>query len=450
MISPHAEPSDALLTDLYELTMLAAYFDHGMNETATFEFFVRALPAGRNFLVVAGVEQVCDYLTNLRFTAEDREWLSRLSRFSPRFLRALDDFCFTGEVFAAPEGTILFADEPVLRVTAPLPQAQLVESRLMNLLHFQTLVASKAVRVRLAAPAAQLVDFGLRRAHGREAALLSARASYLAGFDGTSNVLAGKRFGIPLFGTMAHSFISACPSESEAFMRYAVSHPAQVTLLIDTWNTEQGARHVVALAPRLKDRNITVQAVRLDSGNLAKHARSVREILDDGGCSNVKIFASGNLDEFAVRHLMEIGAPIDGFGVGTRMNTSADAPFLDCAYKLESYAGVARRKRSTGKATWPGIKQVVRRVDDNGMICGDTLCLETEHPAGTPLLVPVMREGKRLAPPENIETARQRCSAELARLPAALKSLTTPHPYPVEVSAGVRALAAHIDARTPA
>lgn len=440
--------NDALLTDLYELTMLAAYFEHDMNESASFEFFVRALPEGRNFLIACGLEQVCEYLQALQFSREDREWLASLNRFSPAFLHSLSDFRFTGDVDAVPEGTLVFSDEPLLRITAPMPQAQLVESRLMNLLHFQTLIASKAVRSRLAAPDAQLVDFGLRRAHGREAALMSARASYIAGFDGTSNVLAGKVFGMPVFGTMAHSFVEACDTESLAFARYAKTHTRQVTFLIDTYNTEQGARHVVALMPRLRAQNVEVVSVRLDSGNLAKHARAVRSILDEGGCQHIRIFASGNLDEQAILHLQEIGAPIDGFGVGTRMNTAADAPFLDCAYKLVDYAGEARRKRSAGKATWPGAKQIYRRTDSQGRIMGDTLTLHDETAPGTPLMVPVMRAGRRVHKPESLDALRERVQGQLASLPPDYRNLNLHVIYPVDISPGIRSLAERLDART--
>jgi len=437
---------EALLTDLYELTMLAAYVEHDMQDEAVFEFFVRALPPQRNFLIAAGLEQVCDYLEALRFSAEDRAWLASTGRFSPAFLRWLGDFRFTGEVSAVPEGTLVFADEPLIRVTAPLPQAQFVESRLMNIVNFQTLIASKAVRSRLAAPDALLVDFGLRRAHGAEAALMSARASFIAGFDGTSNLLAGKRFGLPVYGTMAHAFIEACASETEAFERYAATHTRQVTFLIDTYDTEQGARHVVALMPRLRARGVEVVSVRIDSGHLAKHARAVRQILDEGGCGDIRIFVSGNLDEASLLHLKEIGAPVDGFGVGTRMNVSADAPYLDCAYKLQHYAGRPRRKRSTGKATWPGAKQIFRRSDAQGEIVGDTLTLEGETAPGQALVVQVMKCGRRIALSDSLLSLRERVRAGLASLPPAYLDLGAQCSYPVEISSGIRHAAALADA----
>lgn len=439
--------TSALLTDLYQLTMLQTYFDRGMNGTAAFEFFARKLPAGRNFLVAAGLEQVLDFLENLRFAPEELDWLAGCGRFGRAFVDALAELRFTGAVQAVAEGTAVFADEPMLRVVAPLPEAQLVETRLINLLQFQTLAASKAARVRLAAGDKLLVDFGLRRAHGAEAGLLSARASWLAGFDGSSNVLAGMRWDIPLHGTMAHSYIQAHDSELAAFENFARSHPGAATLLIDTWDTEAAARTLPPLARRLAAEGIAIQAVRLDSGDLGEHARRVRAILDAGGAPGIRIFASGNLDEYEVGRLVAAGAPIDGFGVGTRMNTSADAPYLDCAYKLQEYAGVARRKRSEGKATWPGRKQVFRRFDATGRMAGDTLTLEGESAAGEPLLAPVMRAGRRLAPSPALAEVRRHAQAQLAALPTALRRLDVAVPYDVEVAEPLRALAREVDAR---
>jgi nicotinate phosphoribosyltransferase len=440
--------SSALLTDLYQLTMLQAYFDEGMNDTAAFEFFVRKLPAGRNFLVAAGLEQALDWLENLAFGAEELAWLAGCGRFHARFVESLAGLRFTGEVHAMPEGTVCFPDEPLLRVVAPLREAQLVETRLINLLQFQTLAASKAARVRLAAGERLLVDFGTRRAHGAEAALLSARAAYLAGFDGTSDVLAGMRWGIPLYGTMAHSYVQTHAEELAAFEHFARSHPKATTLLIDTYDTEAAAQALLPLVQKLAAEGIAIQAVRLDSGDLGAHARKVRSILDAGGAGHVKIFASGNLDEHAVQSLVAAGAPIDGYGVGTRMNTSADAPYFDCAYKLQEYAGTPRRKRSEGKATWPGRKQVFRRLDDAGRMSGDTLTLEGDSQPGTPLLVPVMRGGRRLAPAPTLAEVRAHAASQLAALPEALRRLDTAAPYPVEVAAPLQALAREVDARS--
>jgi len=339
--APSDPGASALLTDFYQLTMLKSYFERGMTEVAAFEFFVRKLPATRNFLIAAGLEQALEFLQNLRFSEDELDWLSRRPGFAREFVDWLAQLRFTGDIDAMPEGTAFFGDEPILRVAAPLPQAQLVETRLIALLHFESLIASKAAHCALAAPGKLLVDFGLRRAHGAEAGLLAARASYVGGFSGTATVLAGKRFGIPLYGTMAHSFIQAHDSETAAFLDFARGHPANTTLLIDTYDTEAGAQRVVALAPRLRAEGILVKAVRLDSGDLGEHARKVRRILDEGGCRDVGIFASGGLDEYELARIA--AAPIDGFGVGTSLVTSSDAPGLDCAYKLQEYAGRPRR-----------------------------------------------------------------------------------------------------------
>ncbi|MEX2163587.1 MAG: nicotinate phosphoribosyltransferase [Sulfuricaulis sp.] len=438
-------PKSPLLTDLYQLTMLQGYFEQGMNDIAVFEFFVRRLPPNRGFLLAAGLEQVLAFLEILHFSGAELEWVRDSGRFSRDFPESLAKLRFTGDVHAMPEGTVFFADEPILRVTAPLPQAQLVESRIINLLHFQTLIASKAARVVLAAPGKLLVDFGLRRAHGAEAALLAARASYLAGFQSTSNVLAGAEFNIPVAGTMAHSFIQAHDSETLAFEHFARAQPENVILLIDTYDTEAAAREVVHLAPRLEKMGIAIKAVRLDSGDLAEHSRNVRRILDNAGLKEIRIFSSGSLDEYAVQNLLARGAPIDGFGIGTHMATSSDAPFLDCAYKLEEYAGRPRRKRSEGKATWPGRKQVYRTYGAGGAMSGDVLTLDDDPTTGTALIVPVMRDGRRIRGPETLEDIRRRSTQELARLPAGLRARQDGPPYPVIVAKAVRELAAKLD-----
>ena len=333
----------------------------------------------------------------------------------------------------------------ILRVTAPLPQAQLVESRLINLLHYQTLIASKAARCVLTAPGKLLVDFGLRRAHGGEAALLAARASYLTGFAGTATVLAGMRFGIPIFGTMAHSLIQAHDREEDAFERFAAAQPGNVTLLIDTYDTEAAARKVVNLAPRLRERGVAIRGVRIDSGDLAEHARRVRRILDDGGLRQVTILGSGDLDEHRIGELLASGAPFDGFGVGTRLDASTDAPTLDMVYKLQEYAGQPRRKRSEGKATWPGRKQVYRRMAANGTFAGDGLGLEQYPQPGEPMLIPVMEQGRRLQAPESLDAIRDRVRAQLAALPAALRANETAPPYPVDIAPELRELTAQLD-----
>jgi nicotinate phosphoribosyltransferase len=441
------DPDNPLLTDLYQLNMMQAYLDHGDTQTAVFEFFVRTLPTRRGFLLAAGLEQALDYLENLRFSANDIEWLKSTGRFKQNLLDYLAEFRFEGDVHAMPEGTAFFAGEPILRVTAPLPQAQFVETRLINILHFQCLVAAKAARCVLAAPGKLLVDFGFRRAHGAEAGVMAARASFLAGFAGTATVLAGQMFGIPLYGTMAHSFIESFDDETAAFEAFARARPENLTLLIDTYDTEAAARKVVALAPRLKAAGITVRSVRLDSGDLAALATSVRGILDAGGLGDVAIFASGGLDEDALMEFMRKKSPIDGFGVGTSLTTSSDVPAVDCVYKLQEYAGMPRRKLSLNKATWPGRKQVWRRYDADGHMAGDILALEgPEHP-GEPLIHPVMRNGRRVQPPLPLAEIKQRAKRELERLPERLRRLEPDATYPVEVSRELQQLAAEVDRR---
>jgi nicotinate phosphoribosyltransferase len=438
-----------LTTDLYQLTMLNAYYAHGMGEAAVFELFVRKLPEDRNFMMAAGLEQALEFLEHLRFTPEELEWVEASGKFSRGFAAHLERLRFTGDVHAQPEGTIFFPDEPVLRVTAPLPEAQLVETRLINLVHFEVLVATKAARSVIAAPGKLLVDFGLRRAHGAEAGLLAASAAYIAGYSGTATVAAGQQLGIPIFGTMAHSFVEAHDDETAAFQRFAESAPRNAVLLIDTYDTEAAAHKVVALAPRLAQRGIRVKGVRLDSGDLAALSRSVRRILDEGGLAEATIFASGNIDEHRIRDLLAAGAPIDGFGVGTSLVTSSDAPYLDAVYKLQEYAGRARRKRSTGKATWPGRKQVYRHCDRAGRFEHDVVTVEGDERPGDPLLVPVMRNGRRLHAPESLATIRERAAAQLAKLPARLRALeSAARPYRVEIAPALRKLAAQVDRAT--
>ena len=437
--------SSALLTDLYQLTMLQGYFDQGMEETAVFEFFVRKLPAQRNFLIAAGLEQVLAFLETVQFTPAELEWVASHGAFRPTFVRYLENFRFTGDVHAMPEGRVFFPNEPILRVTAPIAQAQLVESRLINLLHFETLIASKAARCVLMAPGKLLVDFGLRRAHGAEAGLLAARASYLAGFAGTATVLAAPLFGVSVYGTMAHSFIQAHDDETIAFEHFAHALPQNVVLLIDTYDTEAAAEKVVRLAPKLARDDIKIKGVRLDSGDLADHAFKVRRILDDGGLKETTIFASGSVDEYVLEKLMQRGAPIDGFGIGTYMDTSADAPYLDCAYKLVEYAGKARRKRSEGKVLWPGRKQVFRSYDEDGRMGGDLLSLEGDQVEGEALIRPMMKDGRRLLAAEPLERSRQRVLGELKRLPETLKRLEQGPEYPVTVSEALKKLAHEVD-----
>ena len=445
ILSAANSQSSALLTDLYQLTMLQGYFDQGMEETAVFEFFVRKLPPKRNFLIAAGLEQTIAFLETVQFAPEELDWIARHGAFRAGFVHYLENFRFTGDVHAMPEGTVFFTNEPILRVTAPIAQAQLVESRLINLLHFETLIASKAARSVLMAPGKLLVDFGLRRAHGAEAGLLAARASYLAGFAGSATVLAAPLFGVPVYGTMAHSFVQAHDDETVAFEHFARSLPKNVILLIDTYDTEAAAEKVVRLAPKLMQDGIKVKGVRLDSGDLADHAFKVRRILDAGGLPDITIFASSSVDEYVLEHLSKQNAPIDGYGIGTHMDTSADAPYLDCAYKLVEYAGKARRKRSEGKVLWPGRKQVFRCYDDQGRMFSDLLSLEGDHVEGEALIRPMMKAGRRLWPAEPLEQSRQRALRELNRLPEALKRIEPAPDFPVVISEPLKQLARDVD-----
>jgi nicotinate phosphoribosyltransferase len=450
---PMTERSSALLTDLYQINMMQAYLDRGATDTAVFELFARNLPPRRGFLVAAGLEQALQFLETLQISAAEMEWLKSTGRFRPNLIDYLSSLRFTGDVHAMAEGSVFFANEPILRVTAPLPQAQFVESRLINIVHYQTLIAAKAARMMLAAPNKVLVDFGFRRAHGAEAGLMAARASYLTGFAGTATVLAGQEFGIPIYGTMAHSFIESFDDESEAFAAFAQSRPDNLVLLIDTYDVEAAARKVVALAPKLAQAGITIRSVRLDSGDLIALSRSVRAILDAGGLQAVTIFASGGLDEDDLAVFAKENAPIDGLGIGTAMTTSSDVPALDVVYKLQEYAGVARRKRSANKATWPGRKQVWRRYGADGRMAGDILSLEAPSQGsarkedGEPLVRLVMRNGKRVAPAPSLEDIRRHSKREFERLPSPLQRLDRGAAYPVEVAQVLRDLADEVDRR---
>jgi nicotinate phosphoribosyltransferase len=436
-----------LLTDLYELAMIQACLESGQTSSAVFEFFVRKLPPQRGFLIAAGLEQALGFLENLRFSDEELDWLARTGKFSTRLVDYLANFRFTGEVHAMPEGTAFFENEPMLRVTAPMPEAQLVETRLINILHFQTLIASKAARMVLLAPGKLLVDFGLRRAHGADAGLMAARASYIAGFVGTATLLAEKSFGIPSYGTMAHSFIQSFDDEAVAFEAFARARPSNLVLLIDTYDTEAAARKVVALAPRLKMSGIAISAVRIDSGDLAALAKNVRGILDAGGLKDTGIFVSGGIDEQSLSAFAQLRAPIDGIGIGTNLTTSFDVPALDCAYKLQEYAGLPRRKRSTGKATWPGRKQVWRRYDGQGRMIADTLSTEDDKHVGELLIHPVMSGGRRVAPQPSLKDIRERTRRELERLPLELRTTRPSVRYLVRVAPRLEQLAAVTDRR---
>ncbi|MGJ5047969.1 nicotinate phosphoribosyltransferase [Bradyrhizobium oligotrophicum] len=440
------DPStSALLTDLYQMTMIEAYLESGQTDIAVFEFFVRKLPPQRSFLMAAGLEQALDFLQNMRFSQDELDWLERTDRFSKSLIDYLANFRFTGEVHAMPEGTVFFGNEPILRVTAPLPEAQLVETRLINILHFQTLIASKAARMVLLAPDKLLIDFGLRRAHGAEAGLLAARASYVAGFSGTATLLAEKSFGIPTYGTMAHSFVQSFDDEAAAFEAFARARPKNLVLLIDTYDTEAAARKVVMLAPRLKELGIAVSAVRIDSGDLSALARNVRCILDAGGLHDTGIFVSGGIEEGTLIAFARDAAPIDGIGIGTGLVTSSDAPALDCAYKLQEYAGLPRRKRSTGKATWPGRKQVWRRYDSDGRMLADILSTEEDQQEGEALIQAVMLGGRPVGSRPSLHDIRAHARRQLDQLPPELKASKSVAPYPVQISSRLEQLAAVAD-----
>jgi len=445
-MNPAASP---LLTDLYQLTMLQGYLRRGMHGRAVFEFSVRRLPESRNFLLAGGLDSVLTFLEEVRFSEEELAYVEATGRFSGEVLDYLRDFRFTGDVHAMSEGTVFFPDEPVLRVTAPLPMAQLVETRIINLLHIQTLLASKAARCVLAADGrAILVDFGLRRAHGAEAGLFAARSSYIAGFVGSSTVLAEALYGIPAFGTMAHSFVEAHGDEREAFMDFSRANPGNTTMLIDTYDTLEGARRVIETARRLEKEGIAIRAVRLDSGDLLDLSKKVRQILDEGGLEGVGIFASGDIDEYMIQYLLGEGAPIKGFGVGTKLDTSSDASYLNCAYKLMEYGGKARMKKSEDKVTWPGRKQVFRTFRD-GVMTGDLISLEGEAEEGTPLVQPVMAGGRRLALPEKLDDIRTRAEKQFKALPPDLRTLEHSPSYPVRISPVLERLRAEVEKTLP-
>lgn len=435
--------------DLYQLTMAQAYLELDMHAPAVFELFVRKLPKTRLFLVAAGLEQIVDFIESLRFTSEEIEFLSSLGLFRTPFLRYLESARFTGSVHAMAEGTPFFADEPILRVTGPILEAQLLESRVLNIGHFQSLIASKAARCVLAANGRQLVDFGLRRAHEADAGVLAARAAFIAGFDATATVESGRRFGIPLSGTVAHSFIEAHDSEDTAFRNFLKSSCGATTLLVDTYDTERAIRRVIDIEHELASQGApsSVRAIRIDSGDLAAQARMARGMFDAARCEHIKIVLSGGLDERSIEGLVAAGAPVDVFGVGTALDTSSDAPALDMAYKLQEYAGKPRRKKSVGKATWPGAKQVFRQYDDSGKAVLDRICLADEHGEGQPLLSQVLREGRRIGPLPSLPEIQRHCRREVEALPPALHRLEEgASTFSVLISDAVRTLATAVDA----
>lgn len=428
----------ALFTDLYELTMARAYVEEGMTGEAVFSLFVRRLPPGRNYLLASGLDTVLDFLENARFDQEDIDYLASLKKFPDGFLRWLAGFRFSGTVHAVREGTPVFANEPILEVMAPLPEAQVAETFILNQVHVQTVLASKAQRIVSAAEGRPVVDFGCRRMHGIDAAMKGARAYHIAGVAATSNLLAGRKLGIPVSGTMAHSYIQAHGDEAAAFRAFSAVYPETI-LLVDTYDTLEGVRRVIQLAESLGE-DFHVRGVRLDSGDLGELARDARRMLDEAGLHKLQVLASGGLDEHAIGKLVASGAPIDGFGVGTHMGVSADAPDLDIVYKLCEYGGEGRTKLSTGKPILPGRKQVLRHEED-GTALRDTIASWDEEVPGRPLLEPVMRGGERLpAGRVALDESRSHARREVARLPAHVRAVSPADPpYPVAVSPGLEA-----------
>ncbi len=427
--------ASALFTDLYELTMAQAYTAEHMDQTAVFELMYRKMPANRNYIVAAGIRDVLDFLANFHFDDLDLKYLREQGEFTEEFLAQLRSLRFTGDVYAISEGTLVFPNEPIVQVIAPILEAQLMETYVLNQIHFQSLAVSKAARVVEAAKGRSIVDFGSRRAHGIDAAVKVARATYLAGGAGTSNVLAGQMYGIPIFGTMAHSYVQAHESEAASFEAFADIYPG-TTLLVDTYDTIEGVRKVIDLSRKLADQ-FRVRAVRLDSGDLGPLAFQARKMLDEAGLQKVTIFASSSLDEYEIQKLVDSGAPIDAFGVGTRLAVMEDASHLDMAYKLVEYAGSGRLKLSTSKVLHPGRKQVFRQVESGHMI-GDVIGRFDESLPGEPLLQPMMRQGV-LTRHIDLQESRRRLRCELALLPHQLRAIEpSPVPYPVSFSECLR------------
>jgi len=438
------EENVAMLTDLYELTMCASYFDNRKLEPASFDLFIRKLPPNRSYLLFAGLEQVLRFIERMKFTEEHIKFL-KSQGFKEDFLDYLRSFKFTGDVWAVPEGTIVFPNEPLIRVTAPIIEAQLVETFALNTVNLQTTIATKASRVVYAAKSKPVIEFGLRREHGVDAGMKVARASYIAGCAGTSNVLAGMKYGIPVFGTMAHSFVMFFSNEVEAFRAFTKTFPDKSTLLIDTFDNIKGAENAIIVAKELEEKGFKLRGVRLDSGDLVSISKKVRKMLDENGLGYVQIFASGDLDEYRIEELLRRGAKIDSFGVGTKMGTSADRPYVDIIYKLcEKVNGKGKfqpiMKLSEGKATLPGRKQVFRLRDAEGSFVKDVIALEDEKVDGEPLLVKVVEKGKVVYDFPTLEEIRERALENLSRLPEKYKRLRNAAKYPVELSPKLKKL----------
>jgi nicotinate phosphoribosyltransferase len=429
----------ALLTDLYELTMAAGYYRHKMFAPATFSLFIRKYPENRGYFVSAGLEEVLEFLESFRYDPEDIDYLDSTGLFDRDFLHYLSGIRFTGDVVAMPEGELFFKDEPVLEVTAPIIEGQIVETFIINAISLQTTIASKASRALHAAGERGLVDFSLRRTHGTDAGMKVARAAYLAGFSGTSNVMAGKEYGIPISGTMAHSYVTSFDEEIDSFRAFAETFPENTVLLIDTYDTLEGARKAVTVAREMEKQGHKLRGVRLDSGDMAELSREVRKILREAGLDDVSIFASGGFDEHKIHDVLSRGGDIDAFGVGTKVGVSADAPYFDIAYKLVQYDGRAVLKLSSGKKTLVGKKQVFRTTE-KGRPLRDTIALREENLEGTPLLEPVMENGRRTRSPDSLEQCRERFLDRFEALDASYKSLFDPPEFPVGFGPGLEDL----------
>lgn len=431
----------SLLLDLYELTMAQSYFQHRLKAQATFDLFVRQCPKNRSYLLFAGLEDVLRYLKNLKFSQEDLDYLGHLG-FNEDFLTYLGKLRFHGDVWALAEGTVFFPGEPVVRITGPLIEAQIVESFLLNTVNLSTMIATKASRIVNVAKGRGVYDFSLRRTHGADAAIKAARSAYIAGFNGTSNVLASKLYGIPAVGTMAHSFVMSFANEGEAFRAFFETFPNKSILLVDTYDTKKGIVNAIRIAKEFKTRGYLLKGIRLDSGNILKFSKMAREMLDQEGLREVKIFASGDLDEYKIEELDLAAAPIDDFGVGTKMGTSADAPSLDVIYKISEVTNdhgvfLPTMKLSQDKVTLPGRKQVFRLYDKRGFCKKDIIGLETEN-LGEPLLKQVIHAGEVVYPPASLSVVRETALKNLRSIRKGLKTLSGGYAYPVLISPGLK------------
>ncbi|MFN2359617.1 MAG: nicotinate phosphoribosyltransferase [Marinobacter sp.] len=428
----------SLMVDLYELAMTQAYWSAGMDDTAVFSLFFRKLPYNRNFILACGQQSVVSVIESLRFGDEHIERLASLNRFRPEFLGWLRDFRFSGSIYAVAEGTPLFPQEPLLEIEGPIAEVQLLESLVMNYVHLESVLASKAIRLKFAAQGRPVVDFGMRRTHGLDAAHRAVRAYRLAGLTGTSNVLAGLDFNMPVHGTMAHSFVQACADELDAFRVYADLYPG-TTLLVDTYDTRKAVRRIIDW---LKDNpEVSIGGIRLDSGGLAAEARDCRNMLDEAGLTDIRIMASGGLDEFRIAELVSSGAPIDGFGVGTAIGVSSDEPALELAFKLTEYASLPRMKNSPGKQSFPGPKQIFRRLGADGCIAQDVVAGRDEVFDGDPLLKPVMKHGRMVdGAVDPLDDRVGAASDAINTLPERFRSLTPVDEVLVVISDFLQAL----------